>query len=160
MVWIYSVLSGFEWGFIGWFLVRNTYWNHVAWVGFVTSPAIGLAMGAVAVLFHRLPWWGRAILSLINLYIAAVMFALALGIGDVVWGAAPAATIPAPRPDAVTVVATDPGPRVVAMARILSPVFNVLVGLTIRGDILVLWPLSHANHLLIWYLRDDAQSAG
>jgi hypothetical protein len=145
MVWFYSMLSGFEWGVIGYYLARDTNLASVAWVGFAASPMIGLLIGCVVVNIRPVAGVPRVALSLFNLFLAAAVFGLALGIGDVIHGV----TLP---------VQGIPQPTTLEL--VVGPMIEAPLGLIYGGSILALGPLSYLNHVLIWRIQDDRRSAG
>ena len=145
MVFAYFVMCGFGWGLIGYALARDTNLSPVAWTGLAASPAIGVAIGWLAVRTQHFATAARVFMSLANLYVATTLFGLAVGIGDMLLGS--------------TVGGSPPTQWAHALMTIVSPAFGFPLLLTVGGYVLVLWPLSYANHLLIWRLRDDMRAA-
>jgi hypothetical protein len=99
------------------------------WGGAYASPFIGLIVGVVFRHAGSLSLLRRALLSLLSLYLAAVLFGLAVGIYDAFF--------------------RDIPDRIVS-AVIIQAILAVLWGLTFAGWVLILWPLSFLNHSLLW----------
>jgi hypothetical protein len=122
-----SLASGVVWGGIA--LGLGYGWMHQrVWGGVLVAPLIGLAVGIAARGFDRRPGWLRALHALAALYIAAALFGLAVGVADLV-------------------LLDAPGRRPFAV--VLQSVHAVLWGLTFTGYVLLLGPLSYANHALV-----------
>lgn len=122
-----SLLSGVVWGGIA--LGLGYSWMHQrVWGGVLVAPLIGLAVGIAARGFERRPGWLRALHALAALYVAAALFGLAVGVADLV-------------------LLDAPGRRPIAV--VLQSVYGVLWGLTFTGYVLLLGPLSYANHALV-----------
>jgi hypothetical protein len=132
-----SGVSGLAWGLVGFWLFRDTNLKESAWVGLLVSPAIGLSIGALAVRSKPRSELGGFVLGLVNLYLAVALFAAAIALGYMAWewGEMPM---------------LESRGRGWALVEI---VVNTLLGLT-AGWVLLLAPLSWANHRLIWHLRD------
>ena len=84
--------------------------------------------GTTHIDFDRRPGWLRALHALAALYLAAALFGLAVGVADLV-------------------LLDAPGRRPIAV--VLQSVQGVLWGLTFTGYVLLLGPLSYANHALV-----------
>jgi len=76
-----ALLVGSIWGVIGVALAGQML-GPLAWVGAVASPAIGLGTAVVFRGFRERAPGVRVALSLISLYFAAGLFALAVGLAD------------------------------------------------------------------------------
>lgn len=129
-----SLVSGVVWGLIGLALG----WTHlpaIVWGGVLAAPLIGLCVGLAVPGFERWSGWGRALHALLALYVAAALFGLGVGLWDLL-----ARDISGRRPGAV----------------VLQGVYGVLWGTTFTGYVLLLWPLSYANHALIARFRRPA----
>jgi len=98
------------------------------WGGLFASPLIGLMIGLAARLVHALSTTGRIVACLVNLYVAATMFGLAVGVFDVFTGSVSR--------NAIEVV--------------LQSIIGVLWGVTFTGYVIFLWPLAYLNHALLW----------
>jgi len=122
-----SLASGGVWGLIA--LGLGWSWLHQrVWGGVLLAPLIGLGVGLAARGFSRLPGWGRALHALVALYVAAALFGLGVGLWDLL-----VLDIPGRRPGAV----------------VLQAIYGVLWGTTFTGYVVLLWPLSIANHALL-----------
>lgn len=103
--------------------------------GIVAAPMIGLLAGLIYLPAYRWPLVGRLLLSLVTLYVGALLFGCACGAWDVLSG------IPGkPGRDPVGVVSQN--------------VLMTLYGVTMTGFVVFLWPLAYANH---WVLGRVAQ---
>jgi hypothetical protein len=122
-----SLASGVVWGAIALGLGYSWMQQRV-WGGVLVAPLIGLAVGIAARGFDRRPGWLRALHALAALYLAAALFGLAVGVADLV-------------------LLDAPGRRPIAV--VLQSVQGVLWGLTFTGYVLLLGPLSYANHALV-----------
>ena len=127
-----SAVSGCVWGAIAYLLTgRNA--GMAIWWGVLASPFIGVLVGLAAARLRKLPAGGRAFVSLVGLYGATSLFGLVVGLGDLATG-----------------VNSGEGSHRIPSAVIIQSVLGFLWGLTFTGYIVVLWPLSYVNHLLIW----------
>jgi hypothetical protein len=98
------------------------------WGGILVSPLIGLVAGRCARIGMRQRPWLRMLYTLAALYGSAALFGLGMGIWA--W--------------------TSSYPHTAAAEVLLSHVYIVILGITISGYFLVLWPLSHLNHRYLW----------
>lgn len=139
---VISAASGLVWGLVGFWLVRDTNMAGGAWVGLTASPMIGLSIGASAMRARRRGPLSWAVFGLLNLYLAVALFATAVGLWHVTsgWGALPV---------------LESGGRGTAL---LASVASALWGFTFSGWVLLLWPVSIANHLLLRALAGNAES--
>jgi hypothetical protein len=144
---LYSFISGCIWAAIGfgvaWSVspIRSTP-SDVARIfsgGLVAAPLIGILVGTLSRKFCRLGRSARIAFALANLCLAVWLFLTAASVvrllsGEVAWAGA-------------------------FEALVSDPILGTLLGLTYTGYILVLWPLSYANHALIAKAFDDARVA-
>jgi hypothetical protein len=130
-----SAWSGVTWGAVGYWLVRDTNLAGGASAGLMCSPAIGVLIGAMAVRRGHLGVARRGLLALAYLYVAVLLFTVAVSAWAVTvgWNA-----LPSP---------LQAGGRARAF---VDSVGAALFGFTASGYALVLWPASFANHMLIW----------
>jgi hypothetical protein len=126
MLWLLSAVSGCVWGVIGYWLLSDVRRVERARLALVVSPLIGIAIGYLAVRLGS-DRGKRLTVSLVNLYVAAALFGVAIGIGQVMWGSP--VTFWNSRSDVLF-----------AMIRWALAPFVVTL----------LWPLSYVNHALIW----------
>ena len=127
-----SALCGLAWGLLGYWLARDTNMAHGAWLGLLASPVIGLLIGAGATRARPHDRLRQALFALLQMYLAVALFAAAAGAGAIARG------WPSP------VLA---GGRFMAW---LDSVGAALAAFTMSGWVVWLWPLSIANHILIW----------
>ena len=105
--------------------------------GLIAAPLIGILVGSLSRKFYRLGRAARIAFALANLCLAVWLFLTAASVvrmlsGEIVWARA-------------------------FQALVSDPILGALLGLTYTGYILVLWPLSYANHVLIARAFDDAR---
>lgn len=131
---VISAASGLAWGLVGFWLVRDTNMAGGAWAGLMASPLIGLAVGIVAMRARPPGFFGRALRSLVNLYLAVALFAAAVGVWGITlgWGALP--------------VLESAGRG----WTFVSSVATLVLWFTVSGWVLLLWLVSIANHHLLW----------
>jgi hypothetical protein len=134
-----SGVSGLAWGLFGFWLFSDTNLKESAWVGLLVSPAIGLSIGALTVRSKPRSELGGFVLGLVNLYLAVALFAAAIALGHMAWEWGEMPTL-------------ESRGRGWVLVEIVG---NTLLGLTFTGWVLLLAPLSWANHRLIWHLRDE-----
>jgi hypothetical protein len=119
-------LSGLVWAMIVYVLGRAAIGSDI-WGGIVASPLIGVAVG---LLFRRIRLFTRGwrvFLSLLSLYVGAVLFGLAMSVPDV--------------------ARAHPDQRPVAL--VVENIIGMLWGTTLTGYVLFLWPLAYLNHRLL-----------
>ncbi len=131
-----ALLVGAIWGAIGLVLAGPVLGPSV-WGGVAAAPAVGLAVAFAFRGFRSRPPGSRIALSLVSLYLAAGLFALAAGIAD------------AARP----ITHRDPG------AVVIQAVLGVWWGITFTGYLPLLWPLAYLTHALLGRL-DARRGAG
>ena len=86
--------------------------------------------------FRKRPVGARIVLSLVSLYLAAGLFALAAGLAD----------------------AARPIPDRIPGAVVIQAVVGVWWGITFTGYLPLLWPLAYLTHALLG--RGDGRDAG
>ena len=130
-----SACSGAVWGILGFWLVRDTNMATAAPVGLAAAPAIGLLIGAMAFRMRPVGTLRRGLLALAQLYVAVGLFAVAVSVWQVTmgWDSLP--------------LGLRSGDRASAF---VTAVVGSLVGFTISGWVLWLWPISIVNHMVIW----------
>jgi hypothetical protein len=142
-----SSVSGIAWGVVGFLLVRDTNMAGAAWAGLMVSPTIGLLIGFLAIRANPVGVVRRIFVALVGLYVAVGLFAMTVGLWHVTvgWNMAP--------------VLMQRSNRVWAL---LSSVVTALLGFTLTGWALLLWPAAVANHMLIWsqLRRPNEQAVG
>ena len=77
-------VSGITWGVLA-FAAGYEALGGIAWAGLIASPLIGVAIGWLYRPLHRAPMALHLILPIISLYVAAMLFGVAVGIGDLAW---------------------------------------------------------------------------
>ena len=130
-----SAVSGVCWGLIAYALGRGAL-GSLVWGGVVVSPLIGVLVGLSLRRLAPGTTRGRLAVSLVDLYAAVAVFGAAVGVFDLVTG-----------------VNAGVGWRRDPSAVILQAVLASLWGITLTGYVLLLWPLSYFNHLLLWRRR-------
>jgi hypothetical protein len=136
----YSLISGCVWAAIGlaiaWLVspvspvrtplgeVPRTFGG-----GLVAAPVIGVLIGRMSRNFLAFRRPTRLAIALANVYLASLLFLMAVNLPRLFEG-----HVARPR---------------VFSALISGPIFGAIFGLTYTGFVLVLWPLSYANHSLI-----------
>ena len=123
------------WTILAWLLIGEYYRGLLG--GIMAAPLIGLVAGLVYLPAYRWSLTARLALSLVTLYLGAILFGLACGAWDALSG------IPGkPGRDPIEVVSQN--------------VVMTLYGVTMTGFVAFLWPLAYANH---WALGRAAQRA-
>lgn len=130
-----GLLAGAIWGAIGLVLAGQMLGTSV-WGGVLAAPAVGLAVAIVFRGFSGRPPGARIALSLVSLYLAAGLFALAAGVVD----------------------AARPIPNRIPGAVVIQTVVAVWWGITFTGYLPLLWPLAYLTHALLG--RADVRGAG
>lgn len=102
--------------------------------GVIVSPVIGLGIGMATRRWYRLNILLQIVTALFSLYIAAVLFGLAVGVHD--W------------------LFSDMTNRI-WHAVILQTVLMFLWGLSLTGYLLALGPLAYLNHWLLGFISPD-----
>ena len=119
-------LSGVVWAGIA-SLIGYSHIPGVLWGGIALAPLVGVVVGLVYLPAYRAPRWGRALASLVTLYLAVALFGLGVGAADAL------RDIPGRRTGAV----------------VLQGLYTTLWGITFTGYVLVLWPLAAVNHWVV-----------
>ena len=134
-----SWASGILWGGIGFWLLDDMTApsDHSTWIGLIVSPAIGVLMGWLAARFDpkRLLW--RVLYALAAVYIACGLF-LDIAAAMSSFSGAYTSGVPAPLS------------RMNIESMVIGAVFGPIWLLTASGWAFILWPVSFANHMLIW----------
>ena len=125
--WMLSILSGVAWSGVAWIIGASSY-GTLLWGGVIAAPAIGLAVGVLTRPWRRLSKPVRVVLALAALYLAAMLFGLAMGIYDWV---------------------SEPRAGRIATGVILQAPMGVLWGVTFTGYFVLLWPMAYLN---LWLL--------
>ena len=128
-----AVLAGCIWGAIGFAIARQMFGPPI-WGGVIAAPFIGLVIGFVFRGFRERSPGARIALSLVSLYLATGLFALAVGCTD------------AARP-----IAHRNGGEVVIQA-----VMAIWWGVTFTFFLPLLWALAYLTHALLG--RADVRS--
>lgn len=136
---VLSAVSGLAWGLIGYWLASDTDMAGGAWVGLVASPVIGMCIGVHAIRAKPTGYARQALFALLQLYLAVALFAAAVGVWHVTVGWK---VVPFP---------LQSGGRWRAF---MNSVGTALFGFTVTGWVLLFWPVSIANHMLIWTRSD------
>ncbi len=126
-----SIFSGFAWGLVALLLAARAMGSSI-WPGVLASPAIGAIVGLGSWKFRNLPTWGRLLVALVALYVAAALFGLAVGLHDFV------------------VDARRSGVHRIEVENVFQSVLALVWGLTMTGYVLFLWPLAYFNFMFLW----------
>lgn len=122
-----SAVSGLAWALIGCVLGYRAVGYEVLG-GVITAPLTGILIGHLSSSLHDEPRWIQIAGSLFDLYVAAVCFAVGMGLFALLFGP----------------------PTMGFPAAVMTRVLAVLWALTFWGYALLLWPLSFFNHRLVW----------
>ncbi len=133
-------VSGMGWAVIA-FIIAGGHGGAALWGGLVTAPLIGVIAGWVYRPVHQWRWPGRVAMSLLTLYLSALLFGLAWGITDALQGLPGGASR---------------GSIEVVYQCVLSSLF----GVTASGFVVFLWPLAHLNHWLVGHLAGHDDGSG
>ena len=128
-----SCLSGLAWGLLVWQVIFEGLAPALPG-GVIASPFIGLGIGMATKRWYRLPVWLQIGSAVVSLYVATVLFGLAVGVYDV---------LVIDLPDRIP------------FAVILQDVLGFLWGLTFTGFLFVLGPLAYLNHWLMGRVSPD-----
>ena len=131
-----ALLAGTVWGAIG-VLLAGQMLGPVVWGGAVVSPAIGLATALLFRSFRRLSPGLRIALALASLYVAAGLFALAVGVTD-----------------AARMIPNRNGGAVV-----IEKILGVWWGITFMGFLPLLWPIAYLTHSMLGRIEASASPA-
>ena len=133
-------VSGIGWAVIAYFIAGRL-GGAALWGGLVTAPLVGVIAGWVYRPVHRWRWPGRLAMSLLTLYLSALLFGLAWGITDALQG------LPG-------------GASRSSIGVVYQTIFATLYGVTATGFVVFLWPLAHLNHWLVGHLAGHHAAAG
>ncbi|MGE4615381.1 MAG: hypothetical protein AAEJ46_13685 [Planctomycetota bacterium] len=133
-------VSGMGWAVIAYFIAGRL-GGAALWGGLVTAPLIGVIAGWVYRPVHHWRWPGRLAMSLLTLYLSALLFGLAWGITDALQG------LPG-------------GASRNSIGVVYQTIFATLYGVTATGFVVFLWPLAHLNHWLVGHLAGHHTAAG
>ncbi len=136
----YSLISGCVWAAIGLAIVWlsspaspvRTPLGEVARTvsgGLIAAPVIGVLIGRMARTFLACRRSTRLAIALANVYLASLLFLMAVNLLHLLEG--------------------NVARQRLFSALVSGPIFGAIFGLTYTGFVLVLWPLSYANHSLI-----------
>lgn len=125
--------SGIVWAGIAW-VIGFTQIPGILWGGLLAAPVIGIITGAVYLPAYRHSRWVRALSALGTLYLAVSLFGLAVGVADA--------------------LRDIPGRSFGEL--LLQGVLVTLSGVTFTGYVVILWPLTFANH---WFLERYRESS-
>lgn len=128
-----SALSGCCW-FVVAAIIGYPYMKSSLLGGAIASPFIGILVGHLFIPAHKSGKGLKVLLSLVTLYLAAALFGLAGGLGDVL---------------------SSSTPNRIASAVVLQGLCATLWGITFTGFFIFLWPLSYMNHKLLGRLVSD-----
>jgi hypothetical protein len=132
-----ALLAGAVWGATGLALAGQML-GACVWGGVLAAPAVGLFVAIAFRGFRDRPPAHRIALSLVSLYLAAGLFALAAGVTDA------ARPIPNRNPGAV----------------VIQTVLGVWWGITFAGYLPLLWPLAYLTHALLTRADASDNAAG
>ena len=118
--------SGFSWALIAYILSFGAFGNSIVG-GLAVSPWIGLLVAVLYRPIYKFPRWVQALLSVCSLYVAVTLFGVAVGVYD--------AMRPIPNRESAEVIG--------------QMVIVAVLGVTITGLVLILWPLAFLNHQLL-----------
>jgi len=121
-----ALAAGSIWGAIGLAIAGRTLGPPV-WGGLVAAPVIGVLVAVAFRGFRGRPPAQRIALSLVSLYLAAGLFALATGLVD----------------------ALRPIPHRIPGAVVIQTVLGVWWGITFTGYLPLLWVLAYLTHALL-----------
>jgi hypothetical protein len=123
---VLALIAGALWGAIG-LAFTGQMLGASAWAGVLVAPFVGLAVAVVFRGFRDRPPGARIALSLVSLYFAAGLFALAAGIVD----------------------AAHPISHRNSGGVVIQAVMGVWWGITFAGYLPLLWPLAYFTHSLL-----------
>ena len=122
-------VSGMGWAVIAYYM-GGTWRGSAFWGGLVSAPLIGVVVGMIYRPAYRFPFFGRVAMSLLTLYLSAVLFGVAWGVTDAIQG------LPGGVPRNTIEV-------------VYQGVAATFFGVTATGFVVFLWPLAHLNH---WFV--------
>lgn len=125
-----TAASGGLWSIIA-LVLGGALFGRIIWGGVAIAPFVGVAMGFASVKFPS-NVVQRSLFSLFSLYVAAALFGVGMGTYDVLVGQS-----------------SGVGWRRIPSGVILQAVLATLWGITFTGYLVILWPLTYANHHLL-----------
>jgi hypothetical protein len=123
---VFGLLSGCGWSVVAFVLSFGVFGGAITG-GFAVSPLIGVLIAAAYRPAAKFPNWVQALLYLSSLYVAVALFGTAVGVYD-----------------ALLLV-----PNRASVEVIWQMVITAVLGITITGYALILWPLAFLNHRLL-----------
>jgi hypothetical protein len=126
-----SLASGAIWGLVAALIGKRL--GEVVLGGVIVSPLIGLAIGIASTSSYRRRFWFLFPWSVLTLYIAVIVFGVAMGTWDVV---------------ARIVAGRSPATFVEATAHVIQPATGAVWVVTLLY-LPYLWPLAWINHVLL-----------
>jgi hypothetical protein len=105
---------------------------HSPGIAFVAGTAAGVLMGFIIKPLRDVEWPASAALSLVGLYVAVVLFAIGYSVVDLTLTSRPFSSWPPAIADAC---------------------WAYVAGLSFSGYVFLLWPVSFANHVLVWWCQ-------
>jgi hypothetical protein len=124
--------SGSAWGLLALYIGFDGD-DRAGLVAAAVSPGIGIIIGLAARRFAGLQWVGRGLYALVAVYVATALFIMVGDVAHQTLRVANAWTAP-----------------LNVFVRALQSVVLAWFWMTFGGLILWLWPLSLANHVIIW----------
>ncbi|MEO8636860.1 MAG: hypothetical protein ABI587_16410 [Gemmatimonadales bacterium] len=126
------MLAGLAWAGLA-YLLGSGGLGATIWGGVLAAPLIGAAVGWLTQTgFENTSGGRRWLVALASLYVGAVLFGLAIGVGRLMVGG---------------------GTGRAPLTALVEPVVTVLWGITLTGFVLFLLPLSYFTHLLLEWLE-------
>jgi hypothetical protein len=128
MVILLTALSGLVWGL----LAHELEVAHAVRLAIPVGLCVGMVMGFLIRPLRDVEWPATAALSLIGLYVAVALFAALYSTVDLVAS----------------------GQRLVTWPSVIAEsMWTFTWGLSLSGYVFLLWPLSFANHALVWWYQ-------
>ncbi len=121
------------WGAVAFFFGHKALGPGV-WGGVLVSPAIGLLVGFLSWPVRQSPPKAKAFISLALVYLSAILFGLAAGLGTMI---------------------IRFGPHGIHWSVMAEMVFIVLWGTTMTGFFILFWPMSYFNLWLVARASDE-----
>lgn len=125
--WATAFLVGALWGLVAWGLGRKAYGAEL-WGGIAAAPFLGVLVAVVLQdRFEATSSWRRWLVALGSLYLGATLFALAVGLADLLTGGAGRG----------------------AVEVIFQAIIGTWWGVTLTGFLIALWPLAYLTHIVV-----------
>jgi uncharacterized membrane protein YczE len=131
-----AALSGCTWAVIAYVLSLGAFSRGIVVGGLIASPLIGTFIGWIFLPAYKLPKFVQFALSLVTLYIAVALFGIGVGLYD---------------------ATRDIPSRSGSFDVVLQAVIASVIGITMTGYVLLLWPLAFLNHRLLRRACDGAR---